>query len=255
MRESVEMARAYGTHSHTHLAETMDEDEYCKTRFGRSPVELAEEWGWVGADVWHAHMVHPSREEVARLGRTRTGVAHCPTSNMRLASGIAPVWEMLKAGTRVGLGVDGSASNDGSHLLAEARMALLVHRIDDRRRTTDDREETTEVGGFVGNPGATTARGVLRMATRCGAEVLGRDDVGYLEVGMAADLVGFRVDTLGMAGGAAHDALAALVFCQPANVEFSVINGEVRVLEGELVGIELGALVEEHNRVARELIG
>ena len=255
MRESVEMARAYGVHSHTHLAETRDEDEYCKARFGRSPVEFAEELGWVGEDVWHAHVVHPSGEEVERLGSTRTGVAHCPTSNMRLASGIAPALALLRAGARVGLGVDGSASNDGSHLLAEARMALLVHRIDSRRWTVDGGRPTVEGEQFVGDPGATTARGVLRMATRGGAEVLGRDDVGRLEVGMAADLVGFRVDTIGMSGGAVHDALAALVFCQPQGVEFSVINGEVRVWEGQLVGVELGMLVEEHNRVARGLVG
>ncbi len=248
MRESIKMARAYGVHAHTHLAETRDEDDYCRAKFGKSPVEFAEELGWVGKDVWHAHMVHPSSEEIERLGGTWTGVAHCPTSNMRLGSGIAPVRELLRAGARVGLGVDGSASNDGSHLLAEARQALLVHRLVG---------EWTGEGGrwtMVGSPGATTARGVLRMATRGGAEVLGREDVGYLAEGMAADLVGYRVDTLGMAGGAVHDALAALVFCHPPNVEFSVINGEVRVWEGQLVGVEMRWLLEEHNRAVRRLM-
>jgi len=204
-------------------------------------------------------MVHPSKEEVGRLGRTRTGVAHCPTSNMRLGSGIAPAMELLKAGARVALGVDGSASNDGSHMLAEARQALLVHRAvggrwqmaEGRRQKTDETDET----GGAGEPGATTARGVLRMATRGGAEVLGRDDIGCLAEGMAADLVGFRVDGLAHAGGAVHDALAALVFCQPPNVEFSVIDGKVRVWDGRLVGVEMERLVEEHNRVARELVG
>jgi cytosine/adenosine deaminase-related metal-dependent hydrolase len=251
MRESVEMARAYGVHSHTHLAETLDEADFCEEKFGKTPVELAEGLGWVGGDVWHAHMVHPSAEEVGRLGRTRTGVAHCPTSNMRLGSGIAPAMALMEAGARVGLGVDGSASNDGSHMLAEVRQAMLVHRVGGRRRTKDEGRKTI---GEEGDPGATTARGVLRMATRGGAEVLGRDDVGYLAEGMAADIVGFRVDGVGHAGGAVHDALAALVFCQPVGAEFSVINGEVKVQEGRMVGVEMGRLVEEHNRVARGLV-
>jgi cytosine/adenosine deaminase-related metal-dependent hydrolase len=256
MRESVEMARAYGVHSHTHLAETLDEADFCQEKFGKTPVELAEGLGWVGGDVWHAHMVHPSQEEVGRLGRTKTGVAHCPTSNMRLGSGIAPALKLLEAGARVGLGVDGSASNDGSHMLGEARQALLVHRIDGRRHGARNAKRETrgrEMMVGAGDPGATTASGVLRMATRGGAEVLGRNDVGYLAEGMAADIVGFRVDGLGHAGGAVHDALAALVFCQPVGVEFSVINGEVKVSEGRLVGVEMERVVEEHNRVARGL--
>jgi cytosine/adenosine deaminase-related metal-dependent hydrolase len=161
----------------------------------------------------------------------------------------------MEAGARVGLGVDGSASNDGSHMLAEARQALLVHRVSGRK-TKDERRWTKndEMGG-AGDPGATTARGMLRMATRGGAEVLGRNDVGYLAEGMAADFVGFRVDGLGHAGGAVHDALAALVFCQPVGVEFSIINGVVKVWEGKLVGVDLPVLVEEHNRLAKGLVG
>ena len=234
MRQSVELARAYGVHSHTHLAETRDEDDYCRERFGRSPVELAEDLGWVGPDVWHAHMVHPSAGEVARLGRTRTGVAHCPTSNMRLASGIAPLRPLRAAGARVGLGVDGSASNDGSHMLAEARQALLLHRVG-------------------GDPAGLTAIEALRLATRGGAAVLGRDDVGYLAPGLAADLIGYRLDTLGFAGGAVHDPLAALVFCQPPNVDLSVIDGRVRVRDGRLVDVDLAPLVARHNQIARAL--
>src|SRR3954462_1681052 len=129
MRSSLELARSYGVHSHTHLAETLDEEVYCLEKFGVTPVELAEELGWVGRDVWHAHVVHPAPEAITRLGQTGTGVAHCPNSNMRLASGIAPVRLLQQAGARVGLGVDGSASNDGSHLLAEARQAMLVARV------------------------------------------------------------------------------------------------------------------------------
>jgi 8-oxoguanine deaminase len=235
MRESVELARSYGVHSHTHLAETQDEHVYCKQQFGRTPVELAEALGWVGQDVWHAHMVHPSAEEVARLGRTRTGVAHCPTSNMRLASGIAPLRALQAAGARVGLGVDGSASNDGSHLLAEARQALLLHRV-------------------LGDPAGLTAIEALRLGTRGGAAVLGRDDIGYLAPGMAADFIGYRLDTLGFAGGAVHDPLAALVFCQPPNVDLNVINGRVRIQGGALLDIDLPTLVERHSTIARVLV-
>jgi 8-oxoguanine deaminase len=235
MRESVALARAYGAHSHTHLAETRDEAAYCQQAFGRTPVELAEELGWVGPDVWHAHLVHPSEAEVGRLGGTRTGVAHCPSSNMRLASGIAPIGPLRQAGARVGLGVDGSASNDGSHLLAEARQALLLHRVG-------------------GNPAAMTAEEALLLATRGGAAVLGRDDIGSLAPGMAADFVGYRLDTPGLAGGAVHDPLAALIFCQPPTVDLSVIDGRVRVQDGHLVGVELPPLVERHNAIARVLV-
>ena len=234
MRESIALARSYGVHSHTHLAETLDEDRYCKQAFGRSPVELAEELGWVGADVWHAHMVHPSAAEVERLGHTCTGVTHCPSSNMRLASGVMPLRGLLRAGARVGLGVDGSASNDGSHMLAEARQALLLHRVG-------------------GDPAAITAREALWLATRGGAAVLGRDDIGALAAGMAADIIGYRLDSLGLAGGAVHDPLAALVFCQPSNVDLSIINGHVRVSEGQIVGLELRPLIARHNAIARAL--
>jgi 8-oxoguanine deaminase len=235
MRESVELARSYNVHSHTHLAETLDEAAYCARTFGRTPVELAEDLGWVGPDVWHAHVVHPSADEVTRLGRTRTGVAHCPSSNMRLASGIAPLAPLRKAGARVGLGVDGSASNDSSNMLAEARQALLLHRV-------------------VAGPAALTAVEALRMATRGGADVLGRDDIGYLAPGMAADFVGYRLDTLGLAGGAVHDPLASLVFCHAPAVDLSVINGRVRVLDGRLLDVDLPPLIERHNLIAQALV-
>ena len=235
MRESVALARSYGVHSHTHLAETLDEEAYCLQVFGRRPVELAEDLDWVGPDVWHAHMVHPSPEEARRLGATRTGVAHCPSSNMRLASGVAPIRALQQAGARVGLGVDGSASNDSSHLLTEARQALLLQRVG-------------------GDPAAMSADETLRLATRGGAAVLGRDDIGYLAPGMAADFVGYRLDTLGFAGGAVHDPLAALVFCRPPDVDLSVINGRVRVEEGLLLDVDLPRLVERHNAIARALV-
>ncbi len=235
MRQSAELARSYGVHLHTHLAETLDEEAYCTATFGRTPVELAEDLGWMGADVWHAHMVHPGADEILRLGKTGTGVAHCPSSNMRLASGIAPIGPLRQAGARVGLGVDGSASNDGSHMLAEARQALLLHRV-------------------MGNPAATTAREVFWLATRGGAEVLGRDDIGYLAPGMAADFIGYRLDTLGLAGGAIHDPLASLVFCHPPQVDMSIIHGRVRVQEQRLLDIDLAALIEHHNGIAHALV-
>lgn len=234
MRESIALARAYGIHCHTHLAETRDEAAYCAETFHRTPVELAEDLGWVGQDVWHAHMVHPSDDEITRLGGTHTGVAHCPTSNMRLASGIAPLHALRQAGARVGLGVDGSASNDGSNLLAEARQALLLHRV-------------------MGDPAAVTACEALWLATRGGAAVLGRDDIGMLAPGMAADIIGYRLDTLALAGGAVHDPLAALVFCQPPNVDLSIINGRVRVQDSNLLDLDQQALIERHNAIAKSL--
>jgi cytosine/adenosine deaminase-related metal-dependent hydrolase len=235
MRESIALARSYGVTAHTHLAETLDEERYCLERYGCRPVELAERLGWMGPDVWHAHMVHPSHDEVARLGATRTGVAHCPTSNMRIASGIAPIGALVAAGARVGLGVDGSASNDSSHLLDEARHAMLLQRV-------------------KGGSTAMTGREALRLATRGGADVLGRDDVGYLAPGMAADIVGVRTDTLAMAGGAVHDPLAALVFCRPTTVDFTVVNGETLVEHGTFTRLDVAPLVARHGIIARALV-
>ncbi|MHB0774948.1 8-oxoguanine deaminase [Halomonas sp. WWR20] len=235
MRESAALARHYGVHLHTHLAETRDEEAYCREVFGCTPVEYAERVGWVGRDVWFAHMVHPHADEIVRLGGHCCGAAHCPSSNMRLGSGIAPVLEMHRAGMRVGLGVDGSASNDGSHMLGEARQAMLLQRLNGHMR---------DMG----------ARQALWFATRGGAQVLGRDDIGQLAVGKAADIVGFRLDSLALAGGGVHDPLAALVFCQPPRVDLSVINGRLRVLAGELLGVDLPALVRRHNAHARRLV-
>ncbi len=235
MRESLALARSSGVHVHTHLAETLDEERYCLEHYHMRPVELAESLGWVGDDVWHAHMVHPNAAEITRLGITHTGVAHCPTSNMRLGSGIAPLRALVRAGARVGLGVDGSASNDSSDLLDEARHAMLLHRVHD-------------------GPAALSARDALGMAIRGGASVLGRDDIGVLAPGMAADIVGYRLDALGLAGGAVHDPLASLVFCNPGNVDLSVINGRVRIRDGAFVDVDLPKLIERHNRIARALV-
>ena len=235
MRDSAALARSYGVHLHTHLAETADEEEYCKATAGKRPVAYAESLGWLGDDVWFAHGVHINAEEIALMSQTRTGVAHCPSSNMRLASGIAPVRGYLDAGVPVGLAVDGSASNDSSHLLAEARMALLLQRV-------------------KGNPAGLTAEEALWIATRGGAEVLGRDDIGQLAPGKAADFIGLRLDTVGYAGGAVHDPLAATVFCEPQQVSLSVINGRIIVEEGQLLTADLPPLVEKHNAIARRLV-
>ena len=234
MREAAALARAYGVRLHTHLAETLDEEQFCLRQFGRRPVEYAEDLGWVGDDVWHAHCVHLNGQEIASFARTGTGVCHCPSSNMRLASGIAPVRAYVDAGVRVGLGVDGSASNDSSHMLAEARMALLLQRVS-------------------GNPAGLSAQEALWLATRGGAAVLGRDDIGQLAPGKAADLVGFRLDRLDYAG-ALHDPLGALVFCTPQRVDLSIINGRVVVEDGHLLTVDLGPVIERHNRIARELV-
>jgi cytosine/adenosine deaminase-related metal-dependent hydrolase len=234
MREAAALARSYDVRLHTHLAETLDEERFCQREFGHRPVGYAEELGWVGDDVWHAHCVHLNGEEIALFAQTGTGVCHCPSSNMRLASGIAPVRSYLDAAVNVGLGVDGSASNDSSHLLAEARMALLLQRVS-------------------GDPAGLSAEEALRLATRGGAAVLGRDDIGQLAPGKCADVIGLRINRLGYAG-ALHDPLAALVFCTPQQVDLSIINGKVVVEDGGLLTVDLGPVIERHNRIARELL-
>jgi cytosine/adenosine deaminase-related metal-dependent hydrolase len=235
MREATVLARSYDVLLHTHLAETLDEEEFCLRKFGRRPVAYAEDLGWLGDDVWHAHCVHLNAEEIALFAATGTGVAHCPSSNMRLGSGIAPIREMLDAKVKVGIAVDGSASNDSSHMLAEVRQALLLQRV-------------------KGNPQALSAQEALEMGTLGGAAVLGRDDIGALAPGMAADFIAFDLERLDYAG-ATHDPLAALVFCTPQKVDLSVINGRVRVQEGRIVDLELEPLVRRHNEISRDLLG
>lgn len=233
MRETARLARSYGVSMHTHLAENHKDIAFSRERFGVTPTQYVEELGWVGSDVWHAHCVHLDDHGIGLFARTGTGVAHCPSSNMRLASGTAPVRRMRDAGVKIALGVDGSASNDGSHMLAEARQAMLLQRVG-------------------GNPGAMSAREALEIATRGGASVLGRDDIGYLAPGMAADFVAFDLRQVAFAG-ADHDPVAALTFCAPASAALSVINGRVVIREGHLVSMELGPVVERHNRLAQHL--
>ena len=239
MRESAELARDKGVMLHTHLAETMDEEEYCLEHHGRRPVELMADVGWVGDDVWYAHAVFATAAEIDLMGRSRTGVAHCPTSNMRLASGLAPVRTYLASGVRVGLGVDGSASNDGSHLLAEARQAMLLARLD---------AAPSMSGGEL-----LSARAALEMATRGGAEVLGRSDIGSLEVGKCADFVAISLDRLESAGPG-HDPLAAVVFAAPVKVDHTYVHGRPVVSDGELVNADVGRLIEDHAAAVRRVV-
>jgi cytosine/adenosine deaminase-related metal-dependent hydrolase len=236
MRRTADLARENGLRLHTHLAETRDEERYCQETYGCRPVEFLRRLGWLGPDVWLAHCVHLSAEEIFVLGATGTGVAHCPSSNFRLGSGIAPVRAMLEAGVPVGLGVDGSASNDSSNMLAEARQALLAHRLD------------ADPARWI------TADEVLWMATRGGARCLGRDDVGSLEPGKAADLILIETRRLSYAGGGS-DILAALVFSPwPEPVDTVIVNGRLVVKEGRVSGLDVPALVEKAEGISQAIL-
>ncbi|HMD88407.1 MAG TPA: 8-oxoguanine deaminase [Anaerolineaceae bacterium] len=245
MKQSAALARQYGVHLHTHLAETKDEEQFTIEKFGHRPVEYMESVGWIGPDVWFAHSVHVSQAEINIFAKTGCGVAHCPSSNMRLASGVAPVWEYLQAGVKLGLGVDGSASNDSSHLLAEARQAMLLARL---RAGLEGASLSTQDA-----PPLLTARQALEMATRGGADVLGRSDIGSLAVGKCADFFAINLNRLDYAG-ALHDPVAAILFCAPQRVDLNVVNGRVVVENGHLLSIDLPHLIEKHNQAARRLL-
>jgi len=234
MRESAAWAREHGLHLHTHIAETLDEEAFCIRQFGMRPLDYMESVGWLGPDVWHAHAIYLNDAEIRRLAETGAGVAHCPSSNMRLGSGIARVREMRDAGVRVSLAVDGSASNDGGHMLLEARQAMLLQRV--------------RLGAE-----ALSAEEALEMATLGGAQVLGRDDIGSLAPGKAADFVAFDLSAVEYAGAAVHDPLAALLLCAPRRCDLSVINGQIVVDRGEIVGLDLERIVERHNQIACRL--
>ncbi len=242
MRDSALLARsfgaAHGVSLHTHLAENDFDIDYTREKFGCTPAEYAEALGWVGPDVWCAHCVKLDAAGIALFARSGTGVAHCPCSNMRLASGIAPIRAMRDAGVHVGIGVDGSASNDAGHLLGELRTAMLLQRV---------------AHGPVRGPAAMSAREALEIATLGGAKVLGRDDIGALAVGMAADIVTVPLDEIGMAG-AQHDPLAALLFCHVPRVRHSIVDGRIVVRDGHLTTLELPRLIERHNALAAQLV-
>ncbi len=235
MREAAELARSYSVRLHTHLAENDNDVAYSLERFGMTPAQYAEDVGWVGDDVWHAHCVKLDEPGIRLFAGTRTGIAHCPCSNMRLGSGIAPVPAMRAAGVPVGLGVDGSASNDGGDLLGEARQAMLLARVG-------------------AGPSALSARQALAMATRGGATVLGRQDIGRLAVGAAADFAAWDLDTVGHAG-AGLDPVAALLFCAPARPRLVCIDGRIVVEDGRLVTVDLAGALRRHREFARRLAG
>jgi cytosine/adenosine deaminase-related metal-dependent hydrolase len=234
MRDSAELARKLGLTLHTHLAETVEEEAYCQELYGCRPVEYLEQLGWLDDDVWCAHCVHLSEEDVARFGETGTGVAHCPSSNLRLGAGSAPVRALLDANVRVGLGVDGSASNERGDLFLEVKQALLVAR-------------------GRGGPDALTAREALRLGTRGGADVLRRDDMGSLTPGKSADLAVWRLDGLELAG--AGDPVAGLVFSGPHRVDRLVVGGDDVVRDGRLVHLDERQIAQEHRRLAEKFSG
>jgi 8-oxoguanine deaminase len=245
MRTSAELAREYGVRLHTHLAETQDEETFCIAKSGMRPVALMDKLNWLGSDVWFAHSVHVTLDEIQLYAETGSGVAHCPTSNMRLASGIAPIMDMLRMGVKIGLGVDGSASNDGSNLLGETRQAMLVARLG---------------AGLIGASSSgdeeillMTARQALEIATLGGAAVLGRPDLGSLEKGKCGDLFAINLDKLEYAGGL-HDPLSALIFCSPVKSDYTIVAGKVIVKEGHLMTMDIPSLVEKHNLAARRLM-
>jgi cytosine/adenosine deaminase-related metal-dependent hydrolase len=232
MRESAELARRHGVRLHTHLAETLDEERFCQERFGMRPLELMDELGWTGDDVWYAHGIHLSDAEVDRVAESGTGIAHCPSSNMRLGAGACRVEDLVAAGARVGLGVDGSASNEDANLVGEVHMALYLARV------------RAALQGRLDAPKALESRAAWRLASAGGAACLGRDDCGTLEIGKRADVTLFRVDDLTHVG--MEDRVAALVLAQPSRAEAVVVEGRVVVREGRL-------LTADEDAIARDL--
>jgi 8-oxoguanine deaminase len=254
MRVSAELARSHGVRLHTHLAENDHDLAYSQAHFNCTPTQYAAELGWVGEDVWHAHCVKLDDEGISLFAATRTGVAHCPCSNMRLASGIAPIRKMVDAGVPVGLGVDGSASNDAAHLLNEARQAMLLARVGRAMQAPEIRDGQTFLGCDLG-PAEMTPRDALRLGTRGSAAVLGRArDIGQISPGYCADLALFKMDSLGFAGGAVHDPVGALLLCASAQANHVVVNGRVVVDAGHLTTVDLPVLIEQHNRLAVQLV-
>jgi cytosine/adenosine deaminase-related metal-dependent hydrolase len=239
MRDSAAMARRHGVRLHTHVAETLDEEQFCVERFGRRPMELMEDLGWSGDDVWYAHGIHLSDAEVDRVAESKTGIAHCPSSNMRLGAGACRVEDLLRAGARVGLGVDGSASNEDSNVAMEVHQAVYLARA------------RAAMTGRADAPAALDTRAAWRLATAGGAACLGRDDCGTLEVGKCADVAFFRVDDLGHAG--IHDALAGLALAPPSRAEVVVVNGSVVVSEGRLLTGDEDEIAREISVAARRL--
>jgi len=234
LRDTAALTRSRGALLHTHAAETLDEENYCVERFGMRPIEWLDKIGWLGQDVYLAHCVHLSDAEIARLVATRTGIAHCPCSNMRLGSGIAPVRRLLDAGAKVGVGVDGNSSNDGGHLLAEARQAMLLQRV-------------------CGGGGALSVAEAFGLVTTGGAAVLNRAELGNITEGFAADIALFRRDDVALAGAVEQDPLGALMLCHVGRADRVIVNGRSVVKDGRIVGVDLPVLIERFNRIVRDV--
>ncbi|MGC8913688.1 MAG: 8-oxoguanine deaminase [Thermoplasmata archaeon] len=234
LAETKKLADKYNVHCHTHIAETLDEEKFCIQKFGKRPIDYMEETGFIGKNVWFAHCVHLNKEDIKKLAESGTGVSHCPTSNMRLGSGIAPVRDMIDNGINVSLGVDGSGSNDSSHMLAELRQALLLQRLKYGARGLNALE-------------------VIEMATLGGARVLGREDIGIIAPGMAADIIGFDMERIFYAG-ALSDPVAAIVFCASSNVDFSLVNGKLVVKNGKLTTADEQKIFRSQERISQKLV-
>jgi len=235
MRETTKLARAYkNVMLHTHVAETEDEQDFTLEKVGLRPARYMEELGWVGDDVWWVHCIWLTDDEVDLMAETGTGVAHCPSSNMRLGSGIAPIIQMVQKGVKVGIGVDGSASNDAGHMIMETRNALLLQRV-------------------ANGASSFTVMDALRLATTGSAAAINRPDLGRLGAGQAADFIGIRLDRMEMAGGAVHDPVAAVLLCPPLTVDLNVVNGREIVRDGQVLGVDLPALIAKQNRIAKAM--
>jgi len=254
LTETAKLARHYKVKLHTHLCETLDEERYTLERFQLRPVDWMESLGWLGEDVWFAHAIHVDDDEIKKFAATGCGAAHCPCSNMRLGSGIAPIKKYMAAGVKVGLGVDGSASNDSSNILMEARQAMLLARLrlgllppeGPRKYMYLSQSHPVRAKEWM------TAREALELATLGGASVLGRSDIGSLEPGKCADFFTLDLNTIGYAG-ALHDPVAAVLFCAPQPARTTVINGRVVVKDGEIVTMDMAPVVATHNRLAAKL--
>ncbi|MBA1322009.1 8-oxoguanine deaminase [Pseudomonas plecoglossicida] len=233
MRASAELAAELDVRLHTHLAETLDEEEFCLQRFGLRTVDYLDSVGWLGPRTWLAHGIHFNPDEITRLGAAGTGICHCPSSNMRLASGIAPTVDLEAAGATVGLGVDGSASNDASNMILEARQALYLQRL---------RYGAEQI----------TPERALGWATRGSAHLLGRSDIGQLAVGKQADLALFKLDELRFSGS--HDPLSALLLCGADRADRVMIGGKWRVIDGQIEGLDVKGLIADHRQAAAQLI-
>ncbi len=255
LKDSAALARHYGVGLHTHLCETVDEERYTLDRFSMRPIEWIEKADWLGEDVWFAHAIHVDDDEIRQFARCGCGAAHCPSSNMRLASGIAPIKKYMDAGVKVGLGVDGSASNDSSNMMLEMRTAFLLARVRMGLQPPEgpskyrhlSQSHPRRAGEWM------TAREALELATLGGASVLGRDDIGALEPGRCADFFSIDLNTVDYAG-ALHDPVAAVVFCAPQKARHTIINGRVIVQDWRCVSVDLPRIVEEHNRHAHALM-